>query len=65
MCDYNRRAKDEIAHECGFDTNEKLGQVYEMLWRDKSIVEISQKLHISESTVNRRIREIKQHIETL
>lgn len=65
MCDYNRRMKDVVAHDCGFDTNDKLGPVYELLWQEKSIVEISMKLHISESTVNRRIREIKRHIETL
>lgn len=60
---FDRRTKDEIKHQCGFDENEELGRVYELLWRRRSIVEIAEALSVSESTVSRRIKDIKAIME--
>ncbi len=60
--DIDRKTKDQIMHACGFDENEQLGSVFELIWRGKSILEISRMLNISDSTVNRRIRDIKKRM---
>ena len=57
--DCDRRAKEEIAHDCGFDEHVRLGQVFDLLWRGYSIVQISMTLGMSPATVSRSIREIK------
>lgn len=38
--EYDRRTKEEIAHDCGFDEHVRLGQVFDLLWRGYSIVQI-------------------------
>ena len=53
--DFDRRTKEEIAHDCGFDEHARLGQVFDLLWRGYSIVQISMTLGMS----SRSIREIK------
>lgn len=57
--DFDRRTKEEIARRCGFDVHVRLGQVFDMLWRGYSIVQISMTLGMSPATVSRSIREIK------
>lgn len=57
--DIDRRTKEEIAHDCGFDEHARLGQVFDLLWRGYSIVQIGMKLGMSPATVSRSIREIK------
>lgn len=42
--DFDRRTKEEIARRCGFDVHVRLGQVFDMLWRGYSIVQISMTL---------------------
>lgn len=46
--------------DCNF-TNEELA-VFDLRVKAHSVVEIQHKLHMSESTVNRRIRNIKKKI---
>lgn len=52
-CEYFRR-------ECNFTPEEQA--VFDLRVRALSIVEISQRLHMSEATVNRRIKTIKRKI---
>ena len=56
--DFDRRTKEEIARRCGFDEHVRLGQVFDLLWRGYSIVQISMTLGMSPATVSRSIREI-------
>lgn len=51
---------DRFRRECNF-TDEELS-VFNLRVRSHSIVEIQQALNMSESTVNRRIRNIKKKI---
>lgn len=51
---------DRLRRDCNFTPQEM--DVFDLRVRDKSIVEISQKLNMSEATVNRRIRGIKDKI---
>lgn len=62
--DFDRRTKEEIARECGFDEHIRLGSVFDMLWRGYSVVQIALALHVSEATVNRCIREIKKRMKS-
>ena len=57
--DFDRRTKEEIARRCGFDVHVRLGQVFDLLWRGYSIVQISMAMGMSPATVSRSIREIK------
>lgn len=57
--DFDRRTKGEIARRCGFDEHVRLGQVFDLLWRGYSIVQISMTLGMSPATVSRSIKEIK------
>ena len=57
--DFDRRTKEEIARRCGFDVHVRLGQVFDLLWRGYSIVQIGMTLGMSPATVSRSIREIK------
>ena len=45
--DFDRRTKEEIARRCGFDEHVRLGQVFDLLWRGYSIVQISMTLGMS------------------
>lgn len=45
--------------------NEELSQILEMKIKGYSIVQISIKLNLSESTVNRRVKELKKKIGKL
>ena len=45
--------------------NEELSQILEMKIKGFSIVQISMELNLSESTVNRRIKELKRKIMKL
>lgn len=60
----DRRTKEEIAHGCGFDEHIRLGQVFDLLWRGYSIVQISMELGMSPATVSRCIREIKKRMSS-
>lgn len=60
--DFDRRTKEEIARRCGFDEHVRLGQVFDLLWRGYSIVQISMTLGMSPATVSRSIREIKRRM---
>lgn len=51
---------DRFRRDCNFTPQEM--NVFNLRVRDKSIVEISQNLNMSEATVNRRIRGIKDKI---
>lgn len=62
--DIDRRTKEEIAHDCGFDEHARLGQVFDLLWRGYSIVQIGMKLGMSPATVSRSIREIKTRMRS-
>lgn len=62
--DCDRRTKEEIAHNCGFDEHIRLGQVFELLWRGYSIVQISLQLDMSPATVSRCIRDIKKRMSS-
>ena len=42
--------------------NEELTKIFEMKIKGYSIIQIAMKLNISESTVNRRIKELKKKI---
>lgn len=53
-CDYFRAA-------CNFTAPERA--VFDLRVRGRSIVEISMALHVSASTVDRRVRAIKRKIE--
>ena len=43
--------------------NEELTQIFEMKIRGYSVIEMSMKLNMSESTVKRRVKEIKKKLE--
>ena len=43
--------------------NEELTQIFEMKIRGYSVIEMSMKLNMSESTVKRRVKEIKRKLE--
>lgn len=45
--------------------NEELSQILEMKIKGYSIVQMSIKLNLSESTVNRRVKELKRKIRKL
>lgn len=61
---FDRRTKEEIAHDCGFDEHARLGQVFDLLWRGYSIVQIGMTLGMSPATVSRSIREIKTRMRS-
>lgn len=52
-CDFFRR-------QCNFTDEER--QIFDLRVRGHLLVEIQQKLHISEATLNRRIKSIKRKI---
>lgn len=62
--DFDRRTKEKIAHDCGFDDHIRLGQVFDLLWRGYSIVQISFALGMSPATVSRCIGEIKKRMSS-
>lgn len=49
--------RERYRHYAGFTDSER--EVFDLRARGKTIIEITQELHVSTATVNRRIRSIK------
>lgn len=60
MFDLTRKEYEQIKSKAML--NEELSQILEMKIKGYSITRISMELHISERTVNRRIRQLKKKI---
>lgn len=58
--DFTRPECDRFRRECNFTDDERA--VFDLRVRAHSIIEIQNKLNMSEATVNRRIRNIKRKI---
>lgn len=43
--------------------NDELAKIFEMKIKGSSVVEMSMKLHISEATVKRRVKEIRNKLK--
>lgn len=61
MFDFTKDEYQYIIDKCMF--NEELSTILKMRIEGYSIIQISMKLNISESTVNRRINKIKKKIK--
>lgn len=60
MFEFTKEEFDEICNKAML--NEELIKIFELKIKNYSIVQISTKLNLSESTVNRRIKELKKKI---
>ena len=54
---------DRFRRKCNFTDDERA--VFDLRVKGKSIVEISQRLNLSETTISRRLRNIKSKIQRL
>ena len=60
MFEFTKEEFDKIVEKAML--NEELTKIFEMKIKDYSIVKIAFELNMSESTVNRRIKELKRKI---
>lgn len=60
MFEFTKEEFDEICDKAML--NDELIQIFEMKIKDYSITKIALELNMSESTINRRIRELKKKI---
>ena len=60
MFEFTKEEFDKIVEKAML--NEELTKIFEMKIKDYSIVKIAIELNMSESTVNRRIKELKRKI---
>ena len=60
MFEFTKEEFEDICNKAMLD--EELTKIFEMKIKKYSIVQISSKLNISESTTNRRIKELKKKI---
>lgn len=58
--EFTRLECERFREDCNFTDEER--EVFDLRVQARSLVEIQQALHMSESTVNRRIRNIKKKI---
>lgn len=63
MFDFTREEYERLKKELML--NDELSKILEMKIKGETIVAISQTLNISESTVNRRIKQLKKKIAKL
>jgi DNA-binding NarL/FixJ family response regulator len=61
MFDFTKEEYQDIIDKCMF--NEEMSSILKMRIKGYSIVQISMELKLSESTVNRRIKQIKRKIK--
>lgn len=60
MFDFTKEEYEMIIDKCMF--NEELSKILELKIKGYSIVQIAMKMNMSERTVNRRVKKIKQKI---
>lgn len=60
MFEFTKEEFEDICNKAMLD--EELIKIFEMKIKKYSIVQISSKLNLSESTINRRIKELKKKI---
>lgn len=61
--DFTKTEFQYIVDECMF--NDELKEIFEMLIKNYSRVQIAMKLNLSERTLDKRIREIKNKIKKI
>ena len=60
MFEFTKEEFDSIVEKAML--NEELTKIFEMKIKDYSITKMSMELNLSESTINRRIKELKRRI---